>query len=91
MIVLLTVSVDKILSSCQASLTRAVSSIDQDNIHPGPNLDKLGDHAQAHDHLKKQKYTLTKHIGIVLSVENYSDLRLVDPKIYIHAGTYDSE
>jgi len=90
MIVLLTVSVYEILSTCQDRLTRAVSSADQDKLSPGPNLANLGGHAQAHDHLEKQKYVLTKHIGIVLTVENHSDLRLEDPKRYIHAGTYDN-
>ena len=91
MIVLLTVSVDEILSSTEESLTRAISSVGKDNLNPGPNLAKLGDHDQAHDHLKNQKYALTTHIGIVLTVENFSDLKLEDPRIYFHAGTYDSE
>ena len=68
------------------TLETVIAGVGEDKLSDGDNLKHLASLDNADEYLAKEG-----HVGIVLDIENYSDLVLGDPVIHLYAGEKDKE
>ena len=75
-----------ILATDISTLETVIAGVGEDKLSAGENLKQLASLDIADEYLAKEG-----DVGIVLDIENYSDLVLVDPEIHPYAGEKDKE
>ena len=83
-IVIFLPQISTIVATNIGTLENVIVDVGKDKLTAGKNLNQLGD--DSIDYLARKG-----SVGIVLEIENYSGLALVDPEIYLYAGEKDKE
>ena len=73
-----------ILATTITTLETVIAGVGEDKLSAGDNLKQLASLGNADEYLAKEG-----DVGIVLEIENYSELVLVDPVIHLYAGEKD--